>query len=299
MSSRAEAADVALVVDVARRRADQDERAEALRLARRGQHADHRAHRVADEDHVGELELAADLEHVVGVAVERGVALRVVGRQVRAAGADVVEEHDAVVGLERRAPRSATCSDRSRSRARTPSAGRPRCPDDADVVAGEHVSSAVSLRTVPGGYASTMAGVDEDVVAWRRHLHRHPELSFEEHETSAFVAETLEGFGLRGRAPDRDQRGRAAGTRPARPDGRAARRHRRAADPRGERRRVRLRAAGRDARLRARRAHRDAARRGARAARGARRCPAARSGSSSSTPRSSRPAARATSSRRA
>ena len=38
-------------------------------------------------------------------------------------------------------------------------------------------------------------GVDEDVVAWRRHLHRHPELSFEEHETSAFVAETLDGFG--------------------------------------------------------------------------------------------------------
>src|SRR3954467_4268760 len=39
-------------------------------------------------------------------------------------------------------------------------------------------------------------GVDEDVVAWRRHLHRHPEISFEEHETSAFVASTLEGFGL-------------------------------------------------------------------------------------------------------
>ncbi len=41
-----------------------------------------------------------------------------------------------------------------------------------------------------------MAGVDEDVVAWRRHLHRNPEVSFEEHETSAFVADTLEGFGL-------------------------------------------------------------------------------------------------------
>jgi amidohydrolase len=39
-------------------------------------------------------------------------------------------------------------------------------------------------------------GVDEDVVAWRRHLHRHPEVSFSEHETSAWVAETLEGFGL-------------------------------------------------------------------------------------------------------
>jgi amidohydrolase len=37
--------------------------------------------------------------------------------------------------------------------------------------------------------------VIDDVVAWRRHLHRHPELSFEERETAAFVAETLEGFG--------------------------------------------------------------------------------------------------------
>jgi amidohydrolase len=41
-----------------------------------------------------------------------------------------------------------------------------------------------------------MAGVEEDVVAWRRHLHRNPEVSFSEHETSAFVADTLEGFGL-------------------------------------------------------------------------------------------------------
>jgi amidohydrolase len=38
-------------------------------------------------------------------------------------------------------------------------------------------------------------GVDEDVVAWRRHLHRNPEVSFNEHDTAAFVAETLEGFG--------------------------------------------------------------------------------------------------------
>src|SRR4051812_13317021 len=34
----------------------------------------------------------------------------------------------------------------------------------------------------------------EQVVAWRRHLHRHPELSFHERETAGFVAETLEGF---------------------------------------------------------------------------------------------------------
>ncbi len=38
--------------------------------------------------------------------------------------------------------------------------------------------------------------VDEDVVAWRRHLHRHPEVSFHEHETSAWIAERLEEFGF-------------------------------------------------------------------------------------------------------
>jgi amidohydrolase len=43
-----------------------------------------------------------------------------------------------------------------------------------------------------------VAGVEtvlDDVVAWRRHLHRHPEPSFEEHETAAFVADTLRAFG--------------------------------------------------------------------------------------------------------
>lgn len=35
----------------------------------------------------------------------------------------------------------------------------------------------------------------EQVVQWRRHLHRHPELSFRESGTAAFVAETLAGFG--------------------------------------------------------------------------------------------------------
>ena len=35
-----------------------------------------------------------------------------------------------------------------------------------------------------------------ETVGWRRHLHRHPELSFEEHETAAFVARTLREIGL-------------------------------------------------------------------------------------------------------
>jgi amidohydrolase len=39
------------------------------------------------------------------------------------------------------------------------------------------------------------ATVTTDVVAWRRHLHANPELSFQEHETSRFVEETLASFG--------------------------------------------------------------------------------------------------------
>jgi amidohydrolase len=31
---------------------------------------------------------------------------------------------------------------------------------------------------------------------WRRELHQHPELAFEEHRTAAFVANKLESFGL-------------------------------------------------------------------------------------------------------
>lgn len=39
------------------------------------------------------------------------------------------------------------------------------------------------------------AAVAPDVVAWRRHLHAHPELSFQEHETAAFIRARLEAIG--------------------------------------------------------------------------------------------------------
>ncbi|MGG1660333.1 amidohydrolase [Brevibacillus sp. NRS-1366] len=39
------------------------------------------------------------------------------------------------------------------------------------------------------------AEVAEQVVAWRRYLHQHPELSFQEDKTSQYVYETLESFG--------------------------------------------------------------------------------------------------------
>ncbi len=38
--------------------------------------------------------------------------------------------------------------------------------------------------------------VAEQVVAWRRHIHEHPELSNREHKTAAMVAEHLESLGL-------------------------------------------------------------------------------------------------------
>ncbi|WP_037289637.1 M20 family metallopeptidase [Saccharibacillus sacchari] len=35
-----------------------------------------------------------------------------------------------------------------------------------------------------------------EMVEWRRHLHQHPELSYKERETAAFVAKKLESFGI-------------------------------------------------------------------------------------------------------
>lgn len=43
---------------------------------------------------------------------------------------------------------------------------------------------------------SRIAHILPDLVAWRRNLHAHPELAFEEHRTSAFIAEQLSAFGL-------------------------------------------------------------------------------------------------------
>jgi amidohydrolase len=40
------------------------------------------------------------------------------------------------------------------------------------------------------------AAIEQDLLAWRRHLHQHPELSNRETETSKFIAEKLRSFGL-------------------------------------------------------------------------------------------------------
>lgn len=41
-----------------------------------------------------------------------------------------------------------------------------------------------------------IAGFADDLVAWRRHLHMHPELSLECHKTAEFVVERLKEFGV-------------------------------------------------------------------------------------------------------
>jgi len=41
-----------------------------------------------------------------------------------------------------------------------------------------------------------IAGFAEDMTAWRRHLHAHPELGLDCHETAAFVAGKLRAFGV-------------------------------------------------------------------------------------------------------
>jgi amidohydrolase len=45
-----------------------------------------------------------------------------------------------------------------------------------------------------------IAALQPHMVEWRRHLHRHPELSFQEHGTAAFVAEVLKREGIEVRA---------------------------------------------------------------------------------------------------
>ena len=95
-----EPADVVAVIDVAGGRPDEDQRLEAFRLLDRRQDPDGGAHRVADEDHLLQIELAADFEHVGRVALERAVPGPVVGGQVRLASANVVEEDDPVLVLE-------------------------------------------------------------------------------------------------------------------------------------------------------------------------------------------------------
>ena len=41
-----------------------------------------------------------------------------------------------------------------------------------------------------------IAALAEEMTAWRRDIHAHPELGFQEQRTSQFVAERLQAFGI-------------------------------------------------------------------------------------------------------
>lgn len=41
-----------------------------------------------------------------------------------------------------------------------------------------------------------VVGIEDEIILWRRHIHAHPELGYEEHETAAFVAQKLRSFGI-------------------------------------------------------------------------------------------------------
>jgi metal-dependent amidase/aminoacylase/carboxypeptidase family protein len=41
-----------------------------------------------------------------------------------------------------------------------------------------------------------VAGFEDEITGWRRHLHSKPELGYEEHGTASFVAKKLQAFGV-------------------------------------------------------------------------------------------------------
>jgi amidohydrolase len=63
-------------------------------------------------------------------------------------------------------------------------------PDDDD-----RETLMTTAQTAVPAHPVTEDSVRENVIAWRRHLHQHPELSFHEEHTARFVAETLASFG--------------------------------------------------------------------------------------------------------
>ena len=40
------------------------------------------------------------------------------------------------------------------------------------------------------------SSIHPQLISWRRHLHAHPELSFEEHETMEFISNVLTELGI-------------------------------------------------------------------------------------------------------
>ena len=58
------------------------------------------------------------------------------------------------------------------------------------------VGTAADLAQLRENGELRAAAVEANVIAWRRYIHQHPELSNRELQTAALVAEELQGFGL-------------------------------------------------------------------------------------------------------
>jgi amidohydrolase len=59
-----------------------------------------------------------------------------------------------------------------------------------------HAQPRVTASPLASEIDRRAAAIEQDLLAWRRHLHQHPELSNREVETSKFVVEKLKSFGL-------------------------------------------------------------------------------------------------------
>lgn len=51
-------------------------------------------------------------------------------------------------------------------------------------------------KSTLGGITTELANNLDEIISWRRYLHQHPELSFQEKETAKFIEEKLKSFGL-------------------------------------------------------------------------------------------------------
>lgn len=99
---------------------------------------------------------------------------------------------------------------------------------------------------------SLLEQVKGDVVAWRRHFHQYPELSFEEENTSQFVYDNTANLRrVRTVTPDENQRDGSLNRTASREDAGDSRRHGRFANHGGKHVRIHLPESRGDARLRA------------------------------------------------
>src|SRR5215207_2198337 len=85
-----EAADIAVVVNVSRRGADQNEALEQIRILERGENPNHCADRVPDENSLREPQATSNLDHVIGITRERRVFGLIIRLEIRSTCADVI-----------------------------------------------------------------------------------------------------------------------------------------------------------------------------------------------------------------